>query len=153
MMPAPWVLLLILIASFCGVVLVFPFEGVVALSIHFVRITVTVGGAIIFMPLLPARLKKNIRTWARGDYLIVAANFFFVSLVCFSFYNEAGRIFDVDTSVFTSFVAGGFSVLAIIASVLAIIAPDTGSNRPKIIAVAIGAVVSVGLVLVAPLFR
>lgn len=153
MMPAPWLLLLILIASFCGVVLVFPFEGAVALSIHFVRIAATVAGAIIFMRLLPARLKKPLRRWARGDYLIVAVNFFFISLVCFSFYNEAGRIFDVDTSVFTSFVSGGFSVLAIIAAAAAIIAPDTGSNRPKIIAVAIGAVVSVGLVFVAPLFR
>lgn len=142
---APFVLLAVL------VMLSIPFEGPIALSIHFARIAFTVAGLIIFMRTMRSLIKRS--KWERTDFFILSINFFLLSLVCFSFWNEAGRIFHVDTSVFTSPVAGAFSIMAIIASVSAIIALDTEGPWPKIIALAVGAVLSVGLVFVAPLFR
>lgn len=146
-----WLVLAGVIIVYLLIVSVFDFPGPVALSIHFVRITATIAASLIYFQMLPTMFREV--PTPRRDYLFASINFFLLSLISFSIWNEAGRIFGVDTSVFTSLVAGLFSIFAIIAAVFAIIAPDTGGNRPKIIAAAIGAILSVGLVFVAPLFR
>lgn len=146
-----WYVLAGVVIAYACVVSFVEFAGPVALVIHFVRITATVAAAIIYIQVLPTMFQEV--PPPRRDYLFAAINFFLISLVCFSFWNEAGRIFKVDTSVFTSYIAGGFSIFAIIAAVFAMIAPDTGGNQPKILAVVIGAIMSAGLVFVAPLFR
>lgn len=150
-MKSPWLIIAAPFVLLACAVLVFPFEGPIALSIHFARIAVTVAGSILFMRTMRALFRKTV--WDRTDYFIVSINFFLFSLVCFSFWNEAGRIFDVDTSVFTSYYSGGFSLLAIVAAVSGIIALDTEGLKPKWIALAVGVVLSAGLVFIAPLFR
>lgn len=150
-MSSPWFFIAAPFVLLALAVLVFPFDGPIALSIHFTRIAVTVAGAILFMRTMRSLFRKT--EWERTDYFILSINFFLFSLVCFSFWNEAGRIWDVDTSVFTSYYSGNFSLLAIVAAVSGIIALDTEGSRPKVIALAVGIVVSVGLVFVAPLFR
>lgn len=146
-----WYILIAVVVIYAGVVSIFTFAGMVALSIHFTRIAVTVAGLIIFIRMMPTLFREV--PAPRRDYLIGSINFFLISLVSFSFWNEAGRIFGVDTSVFTSYVAGAFSIFAIVASVLALIAADTDGPKPKIIAVVIALVVAVALVFVAPQFR
>lgn len=146
-----WLVLAGVLATFGLTVSLVDFQGPVALTIHFLRITGTIAAVIIYVQLVPSIF--------RGKYspavtdIFVAINFFVLSLVCFSFWNEAGRIFGVDTSVFTSPVAGLFSLFAVIAVAFAIAAPDTGGSRPKLLALIIGAILSVGLVFIAPLFR
>lgn len=146
-----WYILIAVIVVFVSIVSVFPFAGPIAYGIHFIRIAASVAALFIFMRMMPTLFHEV--PAPRRDYLIAAINFFLLSLVCFSFWNEAGRIFKVDTSVFTSYVAGAFSVFAIIASILALIAADTDGPRPKIIAVVVALAVAVALVFIAPQFR
>lgn len=139
------------LAVFGLVVFLMDFEGPAALTIHFVRITVTIAASIIYIQLVPGMFSGE---HSRATvYLFAAINFFVLSLVCFSVWNEMGRLFNVDTRVLSSPVAGLFSVFAIIAAAFAILVPDTGGPRPKVLALIIGAILSVGLVFIAPLFR
>lgn len=146
-----WYLLIAVVIVYVGIVSVFPVSGAIGFSIHFTRIAASVAALIIFMRMMPTLFREV--PAPRRDYLIGAINFFLLSLVCFGFWNEAGRLFEADTSPFTSPVAGAFSVFAIIASVLALIAADTGGPKPKYIAVGIALVVAIALVFVAPQFR
>lgn len=146
-----WYVLLAVSILYVGVVAVFSFSGMIALSIHFTRIAASVAAWIIFMRMMPTLFREV--PSPRRDYLIGAINFFLTSLLWFSLWNEAGRIFGVNTSVFSSPVAGAGSMYAIVACVLALIAADTDGPKPKIIAVGIAIVVAVAFVFVAPQFR
>lgn len=146
-----WYILIAVIVLYVSVVSVFPFSGPIAFSIHFIRIAASIGALFIFMRMMLTLFHEV--PAPRRDYLIASINFFVLSLVHFSFWNEAGRIFKVDTSIFTSSIAGVGSVFAIIACILALIAADTDGPKPKKIAIAIAIVIAVALVFIAPLFR
>lgn len=146
-----WLTLLAVVVVYLIVTSLFTFEGPIALSIHFSRIALTVAGTIVYVRKLPD-LFDEIPT-PRRDYLIAGVIFFFLSAVCFSVWNEAGRVFGVDPSIFTSPIAGLFSLFLVVASTFVLIAPDQRVREIRIAALIIGAVVSVGLVFIAPLFR
>lgn len=146
-----WLSLLVVLAFYAIIVVLFGFEGPVALAIHFARIAVTVAALIVYIERLPTIFEEV--PPPRRDYLLAGINFMLASAVCFSFWNEAGRIFDVDTSIFTNAVAGLFSLFLVVGAGFALIAPDTGGKMIRVIAVAVGVVLSIGLVFIAPLFR
>lgn len=145
-----WLALIVVLASYAVLVALFGFAGPVALAIHFVRIAVTVAALIVYIQKLPTIFEEV--PPPRRDYLLAGINFMLLSAVCFSFWNEAGRIWKVDTSIFTGPVAGLFSLFLVVGAGFAFIAPDTG-KKTRAIAIAVGIVLSVGLVFVAPLFR
>lgn len=141
------------------IALLFTFEGPVALSLHFIRIAITVAALVLYIQEIPSVFEQV--PPPRRDYFLTGINFMLLSSVCFSLWNEAGRIFAVDTSVFTGAISGLFSLFLIIGAGFALIAPDVGEkqdvpvifSKPRTIAILIGVVVAVGLVLVAPLYR
>lgn len=146
-----WYILMATVIIYVSLVSVFPFAGPIATTVHFTRTFASVAGLIIFMRMMPTLFHEV--PAPRRDYLIASINFFLLSLVHFSFLNEAGLVFGVDRSIFTSYIAGAGSVYAIIACILALIAADTGGPKPKIIAVGIALVVAVGFVISATWFR
>lgn len=119
-----------------------------AIVLHFVRIAGSVAALIIYIQMAPT-LFASIPP-PRRDYLLAGINFMLLSAVCFSFWNEAGRIVGVDTSVFSSPVSGLFSLFLVIGCVFVILAPDTGIRPAALIA---GVFLSIGLVFIAPYFR
>lgn len=146
-----WLVLLGVLLLYLVVVAIFSFPGVVAMAIHFTRITVTIAALLIYIRMAPTMFHQV--PPPRRDYLFAAINFFLLSATCFSVWNEAGRVFYVDPSIFTSAVAGLFSLFLVIAASFAIVAPDIGGLKPKLIALGIGAILSVVLVFIAPFFR
>lgn len=150
-----WLALAAVLASYAAVVSIFPFEGPLGLTVHFTRLTITIAAtiviAVIYIQMIPGMLKGE---YSRSvSYLFTAMGFFLFSLVCFSFWNEAGRIFHVNTNVLTGFIPGGFSVLAIIASVFALLSTGTENVRLKIIALAVGMIISACMIFVTPQFH
>ena len=146
-----WYMIAAVILVYICIVYLFGFTEFVAVALQFIRVSITVTGLLIFGFTAP-NLFSEIPI-PRRHYLKAAIIFFFLSLVCFSFFNEIGRIWGVDNSVFTNPIAGLFSLLAIIAAALAIRAPDTGETHIKLIAGIIGIVLGFGLVYIAPYFR
>lgn len=146
-----WWILAAVIAAYGLVVSVVPFEGPVAVTIHFCRLAATTASWIIYIQIIPLMFQEI--PAPRRDYLLASINFFLLSLIAFSHLNAAGRLFGVDTSVFTSYIAGLFSIFAIIAAVLALKAPDTGGIRPKVIAVIIAIIWTGGFAFFDPVFR
>lgn len=154
-----WLALAAILIVYWIAVMLFGFEGLVAFSTHFIRIGITTATLIVFIQGFLTLFKGE--PPPRRDYLLAGINFMLLSAVCFSFWNEAGRIFLIDTSVFTSPVSGMFSLMLVIGAGLVIFAPPTGEStslihvftKRKTIALIVGAVISAGLVFVAPLLR
>lgn len=149
-----WLSLLVVLAIYTVIVNVFEFEGVIAFAIHFSRIALTVAALIMYIPMIPTIFEEI--PPPRRDYLLAAVNFMLLSATCFSFWNEAHRIWpEVDNDIFTGPVAGLFSLFLCVGAGFALVAPDTSGDGKKvrIIAIVVGSVVSVGLVFIAPLFR
>lgn len=144
-----WLVLISALMAYGFLVLLFTFKGPIALTMHFGRLTATVGAMIVCMQAVPGLFEEV--PPPRRDYLAAGINFMLLSAVCFSFWNEAGRIWNVDTSIFTSPVAGLFSLFLLIGATFVLIAPSRRAT--KVIALIVGVVVSIGLVFIAPLFR
>lgn len=146
-----WIVLAIVLAVYGIVAASVGFQGPVALTIHFIRIVVTVAALVQYIPMLPSVFQEV--PAPRRDYLLAGIVFMLLSAVCFSFWNEAGRIFGVDTSIFTGPIAGLFSMFLIVGGSFVLVAPDTGGKGLRRIAVAVGITLAVWLVFIAPMFR
>lgn len=152
-----WLSLLALLTLYAVLVSLFGFEGPIALTIHFTRIAVTVAALVMYFQMI-GNLFEGIPP-PRRDYLVGSIIFYLLSAVYFSNLNEAGRVFGVDPSVFTSPIAGIGSLLLITAAGFSLIAPDMLDQKTKkktktrVIAIGIGLIVSVCLVIIAPFFR
>lgn len=141
--------LFVVFGLYVACVVTIGFPGATALGLHFIRVVATVAALIIYI--------RGIRYLFRDDpipprdWLLGGIIWILLGTVCFSFWNEVGRVFGIDTNVFTSVVSGLFSLFLVIGASKLVIAP--GERRLKIAAVAAGVIVSIGLVLVAPMFR
>lgn len=151
MSPKVWLSILGAAIFYVFLVLVFPFEGFIGLIVNFLRVAVATAVLVIYGPKLGI-IFRQVPAPSR-DYLLAGIVLSWFSSECFAMYNEAGRIFGIETSIFKSPVAGGFSFVLVSAGVFHLLAPGTSEKKSLIIAVAIGVVVSVGVVFVAPLFR
>lgn len=143
-----WLLLTLLV--YVVAVFAFGFAGPVALTIHFSRIALTTSALIIYARMLPD-IFSEVPT-PRRDYLLAGIVFMMLSSVCFSFWNEAGRIFGVDTSIFTNAIAGLFSLFLIVGAGFVLIAPDVAGRKSRWLALAVGILIAVWLVFIAPYF-
>lgn len=132
-------------------VLVFGFAGPIAHTIQFGRVADAVAVQLIYLPAL-AYIFNEVPA-PRRDYLLVGTILTWLSGLSFSVWNEMGRIFHVDTSIFTSPISGFFSLILVGGGIFLIIAPDTTGRRLKVIAVTIAITFGGLLVFVAPLFR
>lgn len=146
-----WLSLLATVVLYLSLVVLFGFADIVALGVHFGRVSVAVAVLILYIPVL-ATIFEEVPP-PRRDYLLAGIILTWLSAVCFSFWNEAGRVFGVDTSIFSSPIAGFFSLLLVVGGVFHLIAPDVGRGRTRLIAILIGVLLGAGLVFVAPLFR
>lgn len=139
-----WHILFAITIAYGIIVLVFPFAGLIANSIHFTRITVSFSGFLIYVRMMPTLFLKvpaPIR-----DYMLSSIFFFLLSLCHFSFLNEAHRIIEaIDNDVFTGYLAGAGSMYAIVACVLAFIAADIDDPEPKRTAIIIAIIVAIAL--------
>lgn len=146
-----WLVLLAVLVAYVVSVWLIGFEGVVALTLHFGRVSVAVAVLILYIPAITVIFNEV--PPPRRDYLLAGIILTWLSGVSFSLWNEMGRVFGVDTSIFTSPIAGMFSLLLLTGGVFHLIAPDTGGARPRAIALVIGILVAVGVVIIAPNFR
>lgn len=146
-----WLILLAVLLSYIGAVWLFGFTGPVALALHFGRVSIAVAVLILYLPHITSIFNEV--PPPRRDYLLAGIILTWLSGVSFSLWNEMGRVLQVDTSIFSSPIAGTFSLLLLTGGVFHLIAPDTGGARPRIIALVIGILVAIGVVLVAPHFR
>lgn len=146
-----WLVLLAVLLAYIGSVWLFGFAGPVALALHFGRVSIAVAVLILYIPAITSIFNEV--PPPRRDYLLAGIILTWLSGVSFSLWNEMGRVFKVDTSIFTSPIAGMFSLLLLTGGVFHLIAPDTGGTWPRIIALVIGILVAIGVVIVAPTFR
>lgn len=151
MNPKIWLTILAIPVIYALVVMVVGFTGVVANAIHFSRVSLSVGVLILFLPALGVMFRQ-VPAPSR-DYLLAGNLCLWLSASSFSIWNEAGRVFGVETNIFFSPIAGFFSLLLASAGVFHVIAPDTARWSTRIIAASIGIVVGIIVVFVAPLFR
>lgn len=146
-----WLILFSVLATYIGSVWLFGFEGAVALSLHFGRVAMATAVLILYIPSITTLFNEV--PPPRRDYLLAGIILTWLSGVSFSTWNEMGRVFGTDPSIFTSPVAGLFSLFLLVGGFFHLIAPDTGGARPRIVALVIGILVAIGIVLVAPYFR
>lgn len=149
-------ILLFIVAAlvYFGTVMLLGFEGPVAVSINFSRVTIATTVLILFVPALPY-IFKSIPPPAR-DYLLAGIILTWASNFLFSISNETGKIFDAwDSSVFTNPIPGFFSFLLVMGGIFHMLAPDSEENRfrRRGVALAVGAIVAALVTLVAPQFR
>lgn len=126
----------------------------VAIPIHFGRIALAVTVNILFIRALGTIFQEI--PAPRRDYLIAGVILNTTSALGFTFWNQAGRQFGVDTSIFTSPVAGFFSLLLDLSFVfMALAAPpaEWGERNWKLIAVMVGIAAGILVAVVAPLFQ
>lgn len=149
-----WFVLLAVAALYALLIALFGFEDRVALGVHFGRVAVATAVLIVYFPALK-KIFKQVPAPGR-DYLLAGIVFSWSSSDLFAFWNEAGRVFGVDTSIFTSPLAGFFSLILVVAGVFHLAAPDSadlGEGKRRAIAIVVGVIMAAGLVFVAPLFR
>lgn len=146
-----WITLAGVIFVYFGMVDIFGFAGPIALGLHFLRIVLTISALVIYVQMAPHIFKEV--PPPRRDYLLLGINFMLLSAVCFAFWNEASRVWGFNNDVFNNPVSGLFSLLLCIGAIFALIAPDTEGDKPRVIALIIGVVLSIGLVFIAPMFR
>lgn len=140
-----------LVLAYVAIVLIAGF-GNMAIPIHFGRVALAVGVLVLFVPGLSTVFRQV--PAPRRDYLLAGIICTWSSAIGFAIWNEMGRQFGVDTSIFTSPIAGFLSLLLVIGGGFHIVAPDelAGKQR-RFVAVAIGITAGVAITLVAPLFR
>lgn len=149
--------LLGIIVLFCYVclVLLIGFEGPLAVSLNFLRVTSSAAVLILFIPFMKFIFEKV--PPPQRDYLLAGIVCQWLSVFLFSLSNEAGKIWPEtwDSSVFTNAIPGFFSLLVVGAGVAHFFAPDfrTHAIRRRIIAITIGATLGGFMAFVAPLFR
>lgn len=136
---------------FWALVFLVGFEGPVALTVNFFRVTLAVAVLIIYVPVITTIFQEV--PPPRRDYLLAGIILSWASALLFAIGNEAGRIFDIDMSIFLNPIAGFFSLLLVSGGVFHIIAPPPTDNKTRIYALIIGVLISIGLVFIAPLFR
>lgn len=146
-----WALLLSALTSYVVAVMLFGFPGAVAYSVHFTRIAVTAAVLVLYIPSI-ASIFTEVPP-PRRDYLLAGIVLTWLSGILFSTWNEAGKVAGVDTSIFTSPVAGFFSLLLLLGGIFHLIAPGTNRKSTKVIALVAGLIIAIGIVLIAPLFR
>lgn len=146
-----WVWLIATFLLFWLLVTTMGFPGLVAYSVHFVRIAISIGVLWVFIPALPY-IFNTVPPPGR-DYLLAGIVLTWVSNFSFSLWNEAGRQWQVDTSIFSSPVAGFFSLVVACGGVFLLLAPSTDKPKTRYWALAAGLIGAMLLVVVAPYFR
>lgn len=134
-------------------VLVVGFEWL-AIPIHFGRVMFAAAVLILYIPVI-ATVFNTVPPPSR-DYLLAGILFTWTSAIGFAFWNEIGRTFEVDTSIFTNPIAGFFSLLLVIGGAFHVIAPPRtgmGISRRRWVAVSIGIVIAIAIAVVSPWLR
>lgn len=147
----PWLILVGILSTFAALVYLFPFEGPIALTIHFARTSLVMAVLIVYLPKIRF-LFKSVPPPFR-DYLLAGIIINQLSNELFSIWNEVGRVFDVDTSIFTSPLAGFFSLLLVISGICFLKAAATQGWWSWTWVLVVSVLFSTGLVFIAPLFR
>lgn len=154
-----WLCLLVVVLTYVAIVSVFPYEGPIALFIHFSRVAFVTAAFVMVVPMAPDLFKEL--PPPRIDRLFASVLFMLLSAECFSFLNEAHRQWpSVDNDVFTGRIAGLFSLFLTVGAAwvlsLSVGLQPVATERSKkvlVIAIVTGVLVSAGLVFIAPLFR
>lgn len=146
-----WYLLFLTFFIYVALVLTLGFSGPVAYSVHFLRIAISIGVLWVFIPALPY-IFNQVPPPGR-DYLLAGIVLSWASNLSFSVWNEAGLQWGVDRNIFTSPVAGFFSLLVAAGGAFLLMAPSTDKPRTRYFALAAGLIGATALVFIAPYFR
>lgn len=142
----------LLIGAYIGLVSLIGFADRIALAINFFRVAVAAAVLVLYVPMLPTIFQEV--PAPRRDYLIAGIILSWGSAEFFAIGNEFGRIFRVDMSIFLNPIAGFFSLMLCIGGIFHFSAPDlTDAQRLRLVAVAVGLIMGLLVVFVAPLFR
>jgi len=142
---------LLVIIVYIGLALLIGFSGPIAITVNFLRVTVAFAVLMLYLPAI-TNIFHTVPPPSR-DYLIAGIVLSWLSSLTFAIWNEAGRIVHVDTSIFTSPIAGFFSLLLVLGGFFHLQAPYVGSYSKKAIAVLVGVAMAIVVVMIAPLFR
>lgn len=118
------------------------------ISIHFGRVMFAVAVLWLYIGLI-RKVFVEVPPPSR-DYLVTGIILSWISSLLFAFWNEAGAQFDWDRSIFTSPIAGYFSLILVTAGLFHWLAPNV-SIGTRIVAAAVGSVVAF-LIVVVPRF-
>lgn len=125
------------------------FTGFAAMSIHFSRLVVSFAVLLLYIPTIKIIFIEV--PAPRRDYLIAGIICTWLSAVGFSIWNAFGKVFGVDTSVFTSPVAGFFSLLLLSGGALHVIAPQLTHGLTRREALMLGALFAIVIVFILPM--
>jgi hypothetical protein len=147
----PWLILVGVTAIYAALLATVGFPPWLSYGIHFARAVIVMAVLILYLPSIRwifSSVPPPYRDFLLGGIILTE-----MSNTLFSVWNEAGRVFDVDTNVFTSPVSGFFSIVLALGGVAFLKAADTANSRRWAYALGIAILSGVGLVFVAPLFR
>lgn len=139
---------LVVIVVYVGVVTLIGFEGYVSQVLHFIRLAVTMGVLVLYIPAI-RHIFAEIPP-PRRDYLVAGIMLTWLSGVGFSILNTLGQVHGVERSIFISPVAGFFSLLLLMGGVFHIVAPQTTDDITRREALMIGAIFAALLVIIVP---
>lgn len=138
-------------ALYAGIVYVFGFTEPIGLAIHFIRTTVVLAVIMIYLPSL--RFMFDQEPLKNRDFLLVGIILTEISNVCFSIWNEAHRIWNVDNNIFTSPISAFFSLLLIVGGVSLLLASDVEDTNRWVLALLGAVIFGATFAFVAPIFR
>lgn len=146
-----WLLLFGLPAVYIFLVVLVGFEWM-AIPIHFGRVAVAAAVLVLYLPVVKTVFKYV--PAPQRDFLLAGIFFTWSSAIGFATWNEIGRTFGVDTSIFTSYVAGGFSLMLVVGGLFHLAAPpDDDVKVLRRVAICIGLAEAVVIVILSPLVR
>lgn len=145
-----WLIFAGMLAGYIGLVMLFGFEGPIAWTIAFGRLTVWIAFLILYLPAL--EIIFNEVPAPRRDYLVLGLILNGLSGDGFSVLNALGRTFRMDTSIWTSPTAGFFSLLLLGSGVACVVAPTLkigGTTRKE--SLLYGAIFAIAILVVLPM--
>lgn len=137
-------------ALYIFVVALLGFQGFIANALNFWRVVLSVAVLIVYIPTI-SEIFREVPP-PRRDYLLAGIILTWLSAICFSVSNEAGRIFGYPTSVYVNPLAGAFSLLLVLGGLFHLLAPGTATIKNSIIAVTVGILVGATVLFIAPMF-
>lgn len=150
-MQYPYSIFLAVVAVYVLAVALIGFEGPVAMTIHFIRTSIVMAVLITFIPFMKDMF--NGRPYKNRDFLLAGIILTELSNESFSVWNEIGRVFGVNRDVFSSPIAGLFSLFLFLGAVAFLKAADLEESNKWQYSLFFALLFGVLLVFVAPMFR
>lgn len=120
----------------------------IGIAIQFGRVAIATAVLIIVAPELLYVFRQS--PAPHRDYFFIGFFLVFLSAVGFAVFNVVGKLFDIDTNIFTSPLGGFLSLMLVAGGTFVVVVPD--DKHLKASAVGVGLVLALLVTIIAPLF-